>query len=421
MLEVDITKDGQVNSAGNKDMKRQFRLELDSVLSGNSTMEDFMADWGMTEDEVFNNEWLTYPQEEELNRLQGGMESLDSAEEEIVSEWEPDYSKTAEYEGVGLGSGDPLDLTLDFAQKAGVPEAALLAIGAIKGNKQSIKKIGDKAEGMMSLKGGKLSDIFMKPPVKGPITGIGSATKGGLGNKVFASKSLKANQKAKRGAEGPVVQGASRTLKDSNLRPSIKNKTADRYKSMSDRVKTKRAVELGTAGTAATLIGLSGDDDEIVTGHPPVNDPYEKPKTQSRNLKGNRDEEGNLITASDDDEYDYYGNRRAVTKIMNDPDGFLQRQMNKKSTTGTTQRFTQDDTGRIVVDDEIGFEEPTGPDMVETMGNQFGYHKKEGQNFWTVNNDDPYWDTHVMGTGDAWSDADAKEEVQELDWSSWFK
>jgi len=61
-----------------------------------------------------------------------------------------------------------------------------------------------------------------------------------------------------------------------------------------------------------------------------------------------------------------------------------------------------------------------GPE-VETMGNQFGYHKKEGQNFWTVNNDDPYWDTHEMGTGDAWSDAELKKApAKELDWSSWF-
>ena len=54
-------------------------------------------------------------------------------------------------------------------------------------------------------------------------------------------------------------------------------------------------------------------------------------------------------------------------------------------------------------------------------GNQFGYHKKEGQNFWTVNNDDAYWDTHEMGTGDAWSDAELKKApAKELDWSSWF-
>ena len=55
----------------------------------------------------------------------------------------------------------------------------------------------------------------------------------------------------------------------------------------------------------------------------------------------------------------------------------------------------------------------------ESQGNQFGYHKREGQNFWTVNNEDPYWDTHEMGTGDAWSDADAKEVAQEVDWSNW--
>jgi hypothetical protein len=57
----------------------------------------------------------------------------------------------------------------------------------------------------------------------------------------------------------------------------------------------------------------------------------------------------------------------------------------------------------------------------ETMGNQYGYHKQEGQNFWTVNNDDAYWDTHEMGTGDAWSDAEVKKApAKELDWSSWF-
>jgi len=216
----------------------------------------------------------------------------------------------------------------------------------------------------------------------GKVVKAGKSMFGDAMNKLFSSKALKTNQLTNRGSTGEVVKGASRKLKDSNLRPSITNKTADRYKSMSDRVKTKRAVELGTAGTAATLIGLSGDDDEIVTGHPPVNDPYEKPKTQSRNLKGNRDEEGNFID---------------LNKIARE-------------------------------DDTVGVEEPEGDDMPEykdnvpeTMGNQFGYHKREGQNFWTVNNDDPYWDTHVMGTGDAWSDADAKEEVQELDWSSWFK
>ena len=54
--------------------------------------------WGMTEEEIYD----IYP----------AMELIDSKnEEEIVSEWEPDYSKTAEYEGVNtdkvkLGSLD---------------------------------------------------------------------------------------------------------------------------------------------------------------------------------------------------------------------------------------------------------------------------------------------------------------------------
>jgi hypothetical protein len=75
----------------------------------------------------------------------------------------------------------------------------------------------------------------------------------------------------------------------------------------------------------------------------------------------------------------------------------------------------------ITADDGVIYDDPKlAP--IDTEGNQFGYHKQEGQNFWTVNNDDPYWDTHVMGTGDAWSDADAKKEVKELniDWSNWF-
>jgi len=82
--------------------------------------------------------------------------------------------------------------------------------------------------------------------------------------------------------------------------------------------------------------------------------------------------------------------------------------------------------GDFTVFDEDMLDPPTGPDMVpetvpETMGNQYGYHKQEGQNFWTVNNDDAYWDTHEMGTGDAWSDAELKKApAKELDWSSWF-
>ena len=51
---------------------------------------------------------------------------------------------------------------------------------------------------------------------------------------------------------------------------------------------------------------------------------------------------------------------------------------------------------------------------VAQQGNQFGYHRKPAgpdngkQTFLTVNENDPYWDTHKKGTGDAWSNADLK-------------
>ena len=176
-------------------------------------------------------------------------------------------------------------------------------------------------------------------------TGKANAIKGmfsKLGNNLFASKALKANQKAKRGVEGEVVKGTSKTLKDSNLRPSIANKTADRYKSMADKVKKDNAVKTGTVAGAATAIGLSG----------------------------NRNENGDF------EKVDLYQPQ--------------------------------------------GIEQPEEQPESKSEGNQFGYHKKEGQNFMTVNNDDAYWDTHEMGTGDAWSDADVKKVQQEVDWSNWF-
>jgi hypothetical protein len=247
-----------------------------------------------------------------------------------------------------------------LAEKAGIPpEAALAMAGVVGKNPKNIKKGG----GMLSK--------FL--------------------NDTFASKGLKASQKAKRGSTGEVVKGTSRKLKDSNLRPSIPTKTADRYKSMADKVKGDRATKAVAGTTAAAIVGGAID----------------------RGLSGNRGPDGSLQEAPITDkkvvgEFDNEANNRAMVKQMNDPDGFLQRQMRKKSTSGKTEQFGQED-GRIV------------KEAPETMGNQFGYHKQEGQNFWTVNNDDPYWDTHEMGTGDAWSDAELKKApAKELDWSSWF-
>jgi hypothetical protein len=354
-LEVNISK-------SQDDMDEQFIAEYVAAHKSGD-FKSFAEDWGMSEEDAHSYAMEFSPLE-------------DLYKEEIVSEWEPDYSKTAEYEGTGI--------TSELIPGEGLVAPILAGMGVDPTTAAVIGAVATKKPGMLT-------------------------------NKLFAGKKLKANQLKNRGAEGPVVQGASRTLKDSNLRPSIKNKTADRYKSMSDRVKKQNATAVAFTGLGAGLVA-------------------------DRMLKGNRNEQGDFVTADDgviygdpelaetdnsNDEYDYYGNRRAVTKIMNDPDGFLQRQMRKKSTTGTTQRFTQDDTGRIVVDDEIGFEEPTGPDMVEAEERP-GWQKNPGANWWSVNSKSDYWQTddgaeeafELYGEYPSWV---KQPEVQELDWSSWFK
>jgi hypothetical protein len=341
-LEVNIDK-------SQSQMDDQFVREYMEAVGPGGNLDEFLVDWGMSENDVIDylesNPQLLPEGFEPHYEGSVPEDGDDRTDEEIemgdpdsYNDFIPDYSKTAEYEGGGI--------TSEFIPGEGLIAPALAGLG-------------------------------LDPTTAAVIGAVATKKPGMLTNKLFAGKKLKANQKANRGTEGPVVTGTSRTAKGTGLRPAIKQKTADRYKSMSDRVKGKRVGEAATVAGAGTAMYLAGDtpDDEIVTGHPPVNNPYEEPKTQSRNLKGNRDTDGSLID---------------LNKIAR-------------------------------ADRDVGVEEPTGPDMPETMGNQFGYHKQEGQNFWTVNNDDAYWDTHEMGTGDAWSDADLKEVVQELDWSSWFK
>jgi len=321
-----------------------LRDEIIDFLEDNdlkATSEEFGISEADLIDDYEINDMIEYYKE------QRGDAPTEGVDQSLNEDFVPDYTATAKYEGPGRDV-----VTIDTSGNIDP-----MLIGMAGGGKGGMFKEGAKK----------------------------------LANKVLASKSLKANQKANRGVEGPVVKGASRTLKDSNLRPSIANKTADRYKSMSDKVTKDRAVKAGTTAGAATAIGLmgnrnkDGDFEKVDLGRPEI--------------------------YSEETGFDNEANNRAMIKQMNDPDGFLQRQMRKKSTSGKTEQFGQED-GRIV---KTEAEEP------ETMGNQYGYHKREGQNFWTVNNDDPYWDTHEMGTGDAWSDAELKKApAKELDWSSWF-
>jgi hypothetical protein len=146
-----------------------------------------------------------------------------------------------------------------------------------------------------------------------------------------------------------------------------------------------------------------------------------KEETQDRGLTGNRDKDGNFVVASDlggkattDDDareemlmdadmitmYDDGGNSQTVLDVPGMVDLMKENGWNLKE-----------------VDDSENFK-AAPPE--ETEGNQFGFHKRQGQNFWTRNEEDPYWETHVVGTGGAWSDAEIKKPVKEFDWRSMF-
>ena len=331
------------------EMDDQFVREYMAAVGPGGDFDEFLDGWGMSEEEVIyylesNPQILPEGYEPHYEGDVGETDGDDRDSGEGSPGWEP--------EEVGnplFGSGDSANLTDEQKDEIANNMMGILPAGRVAG-------VVKKGTSMFS-------DAM---------------------NKLFASKNLKANQLANRGSTGEVVKGASRTLKDSNLRPSIPNKTADRYNSMSDRVKNQNAFGVGYTGLAAGLVANrllqdDTDDGEIVTGHPPVNNPYEKPKTQTRNLKGNRDEEGSLID---------------LNKIARE-------------------------------DDSVGVEEPTGPDMVEAEERP-GWQKNPGANWWSVNSKSDYWQTddgaeeafELYGEYPSWV---KQPEVQELDWSSWFK
>ena len=353
-------------------MDDQFVREYMDAVGVSGDFNEFLADWGMSEEEVIdyletNPKLLPEGYSPHYEGDVGEIDKDDREDDQIMNdEFVPDYSKTAEYEGI---------------------------------NTDEVK----------------LGSLDINPALAGMLGGKGQALRKGasaLANKIFASPALKANQLTNRGVVGNVVTGTSRTAANTGLRPAITQKAADKYATMAGNVAKKNATKVAAGTTAAAIVGGAIN-----------NSTDENPKTQSRNLKGNRDADGTLKDAI---RFTHANGSYAFAEPGSDLADELMAQEYfagdiAGQNAGKSQSNTGSDWANAEIDDEIGVEEPTGPDMPETMGNQFGYHKQEGQNFWTVNNDDPYWDTHVMGTGDAWSDADAKEEVQELDWSSWFK
>ena len=311
-----------------EEMDTQFNTELESVLDGKYPLDDFLADWDMTFEELMG-ENLGYPVEKELMRQIGaeGVYQSKNLLDLIVppahaGDDVPNYEQMfhPDFEVLGDKAGvNPDDLSIMEKADAGsaMMENKLLELGV---------------------------PAALVTTVMATLTKGKSLSKKGLfGNKLFASKNLKKNQKENRGAVAPVVQGASRSAKGTNLRPSIKQKTADRYKSRADRVKQKNAIKSGVAVGGAALVGGA------------INNSLD------RGLTGNRDKDGSLKVAG-------------------------------------------------------------APKPEVESENQFGYHKQEGQNFWTIDDSDSYWQTHDKEGSSAFEEAPLKEQAQEeFDSDYWFK
>jgi hypothetical protein len=308
------------------EMDDQFVREYMAAVGPGGDFEGFLVDWDMSEEDVIdylesNPQILPEGYEPHYEGDVGETDGDDRDSGEGSPGWEP--------EEVGnplFGSGDSANLTDEQKDEIANNMMGILPAGRVAG-------VVKKGTSMFS-------DAM---------------------NKLFASKNLKANQLANRGSTGEVVKGASRTLKDSNLRPSIPNKTADRYKSMADALKKKRATQVGTTAAAATAIGLSG----------------------------NRNKDGDFIEAASD------------TQDMMEQDWEME----------------QEDTPKIDLnkiareDDSVGVEEPTGPDMVEAEERP-GWKKNPGANWWSVNIESPYWQTD-----------EGAEEAKEIygEYPSWVK
>jgi len=208
----------------------------------------------------------------------------------------------------------------------------------------------------------------------GKVVKAGKSMFGDAMNKLFSSKALKTNQLTKGGKVGQRIEPGtiSKNVAGTGLKPSVKQGTVDRYNKMADAVKKKRAIELGTTAAVATAIGLSG----------------------------NRNKDGDFIEADDNIIYGH----PELAEIEED-----------KIDLNTIARE----------DDSVGVEEPTGPDMVEAEERP-GWQKNPGANWWSVNSKSDYWQTddgaeeafELYGEYPSWV---KQPEVQELDWSSWFK
>jgi len=283
---------------GTDEMNEQFIQEYITA-SETGNFKQFAENWGLTVEEAHETA-KQFPALEQVMPSEGSNEVMDMNSDSF----KPDYTATAKYEGPGKD-----DVTIDTS---GDIDATLLGMVGPQGKVKVAKGMFDAGKKLMSTKGGKVSDLLMKPP------GIGK----GVAKKVVKKPAKVASEKAMQKQLGKAI---------------------------------------GTAGIA-TAIGLSG----------------------------NRNKDGDFVEAPVTDQGEEFY-------------------------TEPTQPKPKVDLNEIARNDHsVGEENPW-------VTNQHGYHKRPGQNFWTIDDSDPYWDTHEMGTGNAFEGSALKEAPRkELDWSSWF-
>jgi hypothetical protein len=337
-LEVNISK-------SQSEMDDQFVREYIDAIGAGGNFNEFLSDWGMSEEEVID--YLeTNPQ-----LLPEGFES--------------------HYEG-DVGETDR-----DDRDDEGILPEGILPSEIIKDSPANVIDLSMPEDGKFAeLTDEQIDNIqnFIPAARLGKVVKAGKSMFGDAMNKLFSSKALKTNQLTKGGKVGQRIEPGtiSKNVAGTGLKPSVKQGTVDRYNKMADAVKKKRAIELGTTAAVATAIGLSG----------------------------NRNKDGDFIEADDNIIYGH----PELAEIEED-----------KIDLNTIARE----------DDSVGVEEPTGPDMVEAEERP-GWKKNPGANWWSVNSKSDYWQTDdgaeealdMYGEYPSWV---KQPEVQELDWSSWFK
>lgn len=335
--------------------------------------------YDINEEQFLNT--INYPQSEQYFNLEGI--NVDGIQSSSINPEIPGIGMEGinpEWEGEGItaemipGESAVGDAITWLAEKAGVPPEAALLMAGVTG--KDPKKVKKGAEGLFSKK--TKDDDFLDKAVFGSTKRLENAAH--RRGKTYTPKMTKdgkpyKNNPFRTAKSGEVVKGT----KGGSGVPVGDVKKGGVLSTKQTGVTKREQTDLTTTGKGKQAkLGLTDKNkrDAIAgtaTGIGAVT---------ALNLLGDRDEDGSLKVAA------------------------LPKEEPKKEKV---------DLNKIAREDRsVGEENPW-------EGNQLGYHKRPGQNFWTVDDTDPYWDTHEMGTGSPWEEAEPKQVVQEFDFSKWFK